>query len=141
MNPQDNGKVKLPELTKDQISNLSTDKVLIIGDNPDNLPYKYTYPGSNEAVGYFTYTYTLAKGDNADNHVATAVGNEVEKYKLTVTYYPYSKSDRSTILSGTGVQQPDAEKGGTQVNSNLEATGNYVVNVVAGSIQIIKNWT
>lgn len=138
VNPQDNGKVKLPELTKDQISNLLTDKVLIIGDNPDNLPYKYTYPGSNEAVGYFTYTYTLAKGDNADNHVATAVGNEVEKYKLTVTYYPYSKSDRSTILSGTGVQQPDAEKGGTQVNSNLEATGNYVVNVVAGSIQIIK---
>lgn len=138
VNPQDNGKVKLPELTKDQISNLSTDKVLIIGDNPDNLPYKYTYPGSNEAVGYFTYTYTLAKGDNADNHVATAVGNEVEKYKLTVTYYPYSKSDRSTILSGTGVQQPDAEKGGTQVNSKLEATGNYVVNVVAGSIQIIK---
>lgn len=138
VNPQDSGKVKLPELTKDQISNLSTDKVLIIGDNPDNLPYKYTYPGSNEAVGYFTYTYTLAKGDNADNHVATAVGNEVEKYKLTVTYYPYSKSDRSTILSGTGVQQPDAEKGGTQVNSNLEATGNYVVNVVAGSIQIIK---
>lgn len=138
VNPQDNGKVKLPELTKDQISNLSTDKILIIGDNPDNLPYKYTYPGSNEAVGYFTYTYTLAKGDNADNHVATAVGNEVEKYKLTVTYYPYSKSDRSTILSGTGVQQPDAEKGGTQVNSNLEATGNYVVNVVAGSIQIIK---
>ena len=138
VNPQDNGKVKLPELTKDQISNLSIDKVLIIGDNPDNLPYKYTYPGSNEAVGYFTYTYTLAKGDNADNHVATAVGNEVEKYKLTVTYYPYSKSDRSTILSGTGVQQPDAEKGGTQVNSNLEATGNYVVNVVAGSIQIIK---
>ena len=138
VNPQDNGKVKLPELTKDQISNLSTNKVLIIGDNPDNLPYKYTYPGSNEAVGYFTYTYTLAKGDNADNHVATAVGNEVEKYKLTVTYHPYSKSDRSTILSGTGVQQPDAEKGGTQVNSNLEATGNYVVNVVAGSIQIIK---
>ena len=138
VNPQDNGKVKLPELTDDQISNLSENKGLIIGDNPDNPPYKYTYPGSNEAVGYFTYTYTLAKGNNADNHVATAVGNEVEKYQLTVTYHPYSQSDRSTILSGTGVQQPEAEKGGTPVNSNLEATGNYVVNVVAGSIQIIK---
>lgn len=138
VNPQDNGKVKLPELTDDQISNLSKDKVLIIGDNPDNLPYKYTYPGSNEAVGYFTYTYTLAKGDNADNHVATAVGNEVEKYQLTVTYHPYSESNRSDVLSGTGVQQPDAEKGGTQVNSNLKATGNYVVNVVAGNIRIIK---
>ena len=30
------------------------------------------------------------------------------------------------------------QKGGTQVNSNLKATGNYVVNVVAGNIQIIK---
>lgn len=138
VNPQDNGKVKLPELTKEQISNLSNNKGLIIGDNPDNPPYKYTYPGSNEAVGYFTYTYTLAKGDNADNHVATAVGNEVEKYQLTVTYHPYSESDRSDVLSGTGVQQPDAEKGGTQVNSNLKATGNYVVNVVAGNIRIIK---
>lgn len=135
VNPQDNGKVKLPELTDEQINNLSNNKRLIIGDNP---PYKYTYPGSKEAVGYFTYTYTLAKGDNADNHVATEVGNEVEKYQLTVTYHPYSQSDRSTILSGTGVQQPEAEKGGTPVNSNLEATGNYVVNVVAGSIQIIK---
>lgn len=138
VNPQDNGKVKLPELTDEQINNLSNNKRLIIGDNPDNPPYKYTYPGSKEAVGYFTYTYTLAKGDNADNHVATEVGNEVEKYQLTVTYHPYSQSDRSTILSGTGVQQPEAEKGGTPVNSNLEATGNYVVNVVAGSIQIIK---
>lgn len=138
VNPQDNGKVKLPELTDEQINNLSNNKRLIIGDNPDNPPYKYTYPGSKEAVGYFTYTYTLAKGDNADNHVATEVGNKVEKYQLTVTYHPYSQSDRSTILSGTGVQQPEAEKGGTPVNSNLEATGNYVVNVVAGSIQIIK---
>lgn len=138
VNPQDNGKVKLPELTDEQINNLSNNKRLIIGDNPDNPPYKYTYPGSKEAVGYFTYTYTLVKGDNADNHVATEVGNEVEKYQLTVTYHPYSQSDRSTILSGTGVQQPEAEKGGTPVNSNLEATGNYVVNVVAGSIQIIK---
>lgn len=138
VNPQDNGKVKLPELKDDQINNLSNNKRLIIGDNPDNPPYKYTYPGSNEAVGYFTYTYTLAKGNNADNHVATAVGNEVEKYQLTVIYHPYSQSDRSTILSGTEVQQPGAEKGGTQVNSNLEATGNYVVNVVAGNIQIIK---
>lgn len=138
VNPQDNGKVKLPELEDDQINNLSNNKRLIIGDNPDNPPYKYTYPGSKEAVGYFTYTYTLAKGDNADNHVATEVGNEVEKYQLTVTYHPYSQSDRSTILSGTEVQQPDAEKGGTPVNSNLEETGNYVVNVVAGNIQIIK---
>lgn len=133
--PQEQNLVKLPVLTPQQIETLSTEKSLTIGGDKS---YGYTYPGSNEAVGYFTYTYTLAKGDNADNHVATAVGNEVEKYQLTVTYHPYSQSDRSTILSGTEVQQPDAEKGGTQVNSNLKATGNYVVNVVAGNIQIIK---
>lgn len=71
-------------------------------------------------------------------HKTTTVGTAVEKYELVVTYHPYSQDERKNILSGTKVQQPDVEKGGTQVNSNLKATGNYVVNVVAGNIQIIK---
>ena len=71
-------------------------------------------------------------------HKTTTVGTAVEKYELVVTYHPYSQDERKNILSGTKVQQPDAEKGGTPVNSNLKATGNYVVNVVAGNIQIIK---
>lgn len=145
------GKVKLPELTDTDIRNLETSKTLVIGENQD---YKYTYPGSADAVGYFTYTYELVKGNNAGEHTATTVGDEVEKYQLTVTYHPYSISDRKNILSETGIKNPNPElytaenapkkelvgtpKGGVEVTSTIAATGTYIVNVVAGELQIIK---
>ena len=145
------GKVKLPELTDAEIQNLATNKTLVIGENQE---YKYTYPGSADAVGYFTYTYELVKGDNAGEHTATTVGNEVEKYQLTVTYHPYSNSDRNKLLSENGIKNPNPElytaenapkqklvgtpKGGVEVTSIIAATGTYIVNVVAGELQIIK---
>lgn len=148
------GKVKLPELMDDDIQKLAKSKKLVIGEKQD---YKYTYPGSADAadaVGYFTYTYELVKGNNAGEHTATTVGNEVEKYQLTVTYHPYSISDRKNILSETGIKNPNPElytaenapkkelvgtpKGGVEVTSTIAATGTYIVNVVAGELQIIK---
>lgn len=148
------GKVKLPELMDDDIQKLATSKKLVIGEKQD---YKYTYPGSADAadaVGYFTYTYELVKGNNAGEHTATTVGDEVEKYQLTVTYHPYSISDRKSILSETGIKDPNSElytaenapklelvetpKGGEEVTSTIAATGTYIVNVVAGELQIIK---
>ena len=148
------GKVKLPELTDTDIRNLAKRKKLVIGEKQD---YKYTYPGSADAadaVGYFTYTYELVEGDNAGEHTATTVGDEVEKYQLTVTYHPYSLSDRKSILSETGIKDPNLEsykaenapkqelvgtpKGGVKVTSTIAATGTYIVNVVAGELQIIK---
>lgn len=145
------GKVKLPELMDDDIQKLVTSKKLVIGEKQD---YKYTYPGSADAVGYFTYTYELVKGNNAGGHTATTVGDEVEKYQLTVTYHPYSISDRKSILSETGIKDPNLEsykaenapkqelvgtpKGGVEVTSTIADTGTYIVNVVAGELQIIK---
>ena len=148
------GKVKLPELMDADIQKLAKSKKLVIGEKQD---YKYTYPGSADAadaVGYFTYTYELVKGNNAGEHTATTVGNEVEKYQLTVTYHPYSISDRKNILSETGIKNPNPElytaenapkkelvetpKGGVEVTSTIAATGTYIVNVVAGELQIIK---
>ena len=148
------GKVKLPELMDGDIQKLATSKKLVIGEKQD---YKYTYPGSADAadaVGYFTYTYELVKGNNAGEHTATTVGDEVEKYQLTVTYHPYSISDRKSILSETGIKNPNPElytaenapkkelvetpKGGVEVTSTIAATGTYIVNVVAGELQIIK---
>lgn len=145
------GKVKLPELMDDDIQKLVTSKKLVIGEKQD---YKYTYPGSADAVGYFTYTYELVKGNNAGEHTATTVGDEVEKYQLTVTYHPYSISDRKSILSETGIKDPNLEsykaenapkqelvgtpKGGGEVTSTIADTGTYIVNVVAGELQIIK---
>ena len=145
------GKVKLPELMDDDIQKLVTSKKLVIGEKQD---YKYTYPGSADAVGYFTYTYELVKGNNAGEHTATTDGDEVEKYQLTVTYHPYSISDRKSILSETGIKDPNLEsykaenapkqelvgtpKGGVEVTSTIADTGTYIVNVVAGELQIIK---
>ena len=90
--PMDAGKnsVKLPDLEDADIKKLNTDKELTIGSEGR---YQYIYPGSKDAVGYFTYTYKIVRG-NADEHLANSVGEKVEEYQLTVTYHPYSKEVR-----------------------------------------------
>lgn len=143
VNPIDGESAAFPTLSSDQKDELLRNATIILGDKKSSdgkYPYEYIYPGTTDAVGYFTYTYKVSEtpGGNMKPHKATTVGTAVEKYELVVTYHPYSQDERKNILSGTQVQQPDAEKGGTQVNSNLKATGNYVVNVVAGNIRIIK---
>ena len=143
VNPIDGKSAAFPTLSSDQKEKLLTNAIITLGDqksSDEKYPYEYIYPGTTDAVGYFTYTYKVSEtpGENMKPHKTTTVGTAVEKYELVVTYHPYSQDERKNILSGTKVQQPDVEKGGTQVNSNLEATGNYVVNVVAGNIQIIK---
>lgn len=143
VNPIDGKSAAFPTLSSDQKEELLTNATITLGDKKSSdgkYPYEYIYPGTTDAVGYFTYRYKVSEtpGENMKPHKTTTVGTAVEKYELVVTYHPYSQDERKNILSGTKVQQPDVEKGGTQVNSNLEATGNYVVNVVAGNIQIIK---
>lgn len=143
INPIDGESAAFPTLSSDQKDELLRNATITLGDKKSSdgkYPYEYIYPGTTDAVGYFTYTYKVSEtpGENMKPHKTTTVGTAVEKYELVVTYHPYSQDERKNILSGTKVQQPDVEKGGTQVNSNLKATGNYVVNVVAGNIQIIK---
>ena len=143
VNPIDGESAAFPTLSSDQKDKLLRNATITLGDKKSSdgkYPYEYIYPGTTDAVGYFTYTYKVSEtpGENMKPHKTTTVGTAVEKYELVVTYHPYSQDERKNILSGTKVQQPDAEKGGTPVNSNLKATGNYVVNVVAGNIQIIK---
>lgn len=107
-------------------------KPLTIGENQE---FEYTYPGSTDAAGKFICTYEAVKG-NINEHTATEVGTAVEQYKLTVTYHPYSLDERKTKLSKTLVKEPTPE-GGTVV-SDLTKEGTYIVNVVAGELQIIK---
>ena len=152
--PMDAGKnsVKLPDLEDADIKKLNTDKELTIGS--EGL-YQYIYPGSNDAVGYFTYTYKIVKG-NANEHLADSVGEKVEEYQLTVTYHPYSKGVRNQKLATyePKIKEPDVElytaknapktdlvgkpKGGISVDSSVASTGTYTVNVIAGELQIVK---
>lgn len=152
--PMDAGKnsVKLPDLEDADIKKLNTDKDLTIGS--EGL-YQYIYPGSNDAVGYFTYTYKIVKG-NADEHLANSVGEKVEEYQLTVTYHPYSKGVRNQklVTYEPKIKEPDVEvytdenapkpdlvgqpKGGSSVDSSVASTGTYTVKVIAGELQIVK---
>lgn len=148
--PMDAGKnsVKLPDLEDADIKKLNTDKALTIGSEGR---YQYIYPGSKDAVGYFTYTYKIVRG-NADEHLANSVGEKVEEYQLTVTYHPYSKEVRKQKLAK--IKEPDEEvytaenapipdlverpKGGISVDSSVASTGTYTVKVIAGELQIVK---
>lgn len=152
--PMDAGKnsVKLPDLEDADINKLNTDTELTIGSKG---LYQYIYPGSNDAVGYFTYTYKIVKG-NAKEHLADSVGEKVEEYQLTVTYHPYSKGVRNQKLATyePKIKEPDVEvytaknapktdlvgepKGGSSVDSSVASTGTYTVNVIAGELQIVK---
>ena len=151
--PMDAGNsVKLPDLETADIEKLNKDKELTIGS--EEL-YQYIYPGSNDAVGYFTYTYKIVKG-NADEHLADSVGKKVEEYQLTVTYHPYSKGVRNQklVTYEPKIKEPDVEvytdenapkpdlvgqpKGGSSVDSSVASTGTYTVKVIAGELQIVK---
>ena len=131
-----------PTLSDDQKKKLANTGTITLDTNEQGSHlYEYTYPGTKEPVGYFTYTYKLSDkpGGNMEAHEASTVGTAVEKYELEVTYHPYSKETRKGMDALTSVIEP-ANNGGTEVaDNNIEAvTGTYTVNVIAGQIQITK---
>lgn len=131
--PVNGGKVTLPNLETPQLDILNKTKTLVLGT--DQL-YTYTYPGTTDAVGYFTYTYKISDNPdgNAKNHTAGDSGAPAEQYTLEVTFIPYTVNERTTA---NGTSAP-AENGGTVVSQNLTASADYKVNIIAGSIEITK---
>ena len=131
--PVDNGKVTLPDLKAAQLATLNRNKTLVLGADQS---YKYTYPGTTDAVGYFTYTYKISDnpGGDASNHKAGDPGRPAEQYTLEVTFIPYTVNERTTA---NGTSAP-AVNGGTAVSQNLTASADYKVNIIAGSIEITK---
>ncbi len=130
-------------LTPDQKAALCNGNTITLGEqNSDGTyPYEYIYPGTTDAVGYFTYTYKVSErpGGNMTPHEATTVGTAVEKYELVVTYHPYSKETRKNIPELSKIKVP-AKNGDTEVTSENIApvTGTYTINVIAGQIEITK---
>lgn len=132
-----------PTLMGDQKKELTEKGTITLDTNKDGShQYEYTYPGTNEPVGYFTYTYKLSDnpGGNMGVHEASTVGKAVEKYELEVTYYPYSKDTRKGMDALNNVKEPAISDGGTEVaDKDIEAVnGTYTVNVIAGQIKITK---
>ena len=131
--PVNNGKVTLPNLKDAQLATLNEKKILVLGADQS---YKYTYPETTDAVGYFTYTYKILDnpGGDASNHTAGDPGTPAEQYTLEVKFIPYTVDERTTA---NGTSAP-AENGGTVVSQNLTASADYKVNIIAGSIEITK---
>lgn len=134
--PVNNNKtqVSLPALTDAQKNELEKNKTLTIGDNQ---AYKYIYPGTSDAVGYFKYIYTIPEtpGGSIQNHKAGNAASPAEKYNLKVVFVPYTVEERVAQNSGITAPAPD---GGTVVSGNLTASADYIVNIIDGSIEITK---
>ena len=136
--PVNNNKtqVSLPALTDAQKNELENKKTLTIGDG-DNPEYKYIYPGTSDAVGYFKYIYTIpaTPGGSINNHKAGNAASPAEKYHLEVVFVPYTVEQR--VAQNSGITAP-ASDGGTVVSGNLTASADYIVNIIDGSIEITK---
>lgn len=136
--PVNNNKtqVSLPALADAQKDELEKNKTLTIGDG-DNPEYKYIYPGTSDAVGYFKYIYTIPEtpGGSIQNHKAGNAASPAEKYHLEVVFVPYTVEQR--MAQNSGITAPAAD-GGTVVSENLTASADYIVNIIEGSIEITK---
>mgnify|MGYP004476381843 CR=1 FL=1 len=134
--PVNKTQVSLPALTDAQKNELENKKTLTIGDG-DNPKYKYIYPGTSDAVGYFKYIYTIPEtpGGSIKDHKAGNAASPAEKYHLEVVFVPYTVEQRVAQNSGITAPAPD---GGTVVSGNLTASADYIVNIIDGSIEITK---
>lgn len=136
--PVNNNKtqVSLPALSDAQKNELENKKTLTIGDG-DNPEYKYIYPGTSDAVGYFKYIYTIPEtsGGSINNHKAGNAASPAEKYNLEVVFVPYTVDER--LNQNSGITAP-ASNGGTVVSENLTKSADYIVNIIDGSIEITK---
>lgn len=136
---KDKTQVSLPALSDAQKNELENKKTLTIGDG-DNPEYKYIYPGTSDAVGYFKYIYTISAtpGGSINNHKAGNAASPAEKYNLEVVFVPYTVQERKEQNSEITVPASD---GGTVVSENSEnltASADYIVNIIDGSIEITK---
>lgn len=101
----------------------------------------YSYGDTNDVVGQLKLAISTENG-NLNNHVATKVGNHVEKYQLNVKYIPKDYSSRKDVMSKKGYEMPNqtfVKDGGMLVTKEFNLlTGTAWVNVIDGKIMITK---
>lgn len=123
--------VGIPQLTTDQLAELKKGGTV-------EVPYSYTN-SSADVEGKFVYAYRNTKYEaegtkvnSLENHTATKVGQDVEEYKLAVTFVPKTVAERKDLLKDTAVLEPDANTSisGTIV-TDASVTGTYKVHVLA----------
>ena len=107
------------------------------------LDYSYTNTeGQQDVIGTFHFTFEPVANVNLESHTADQVGEDVERYKMTVTYTSKTVGDRQEQINSSGSYTNPAGNplttNSTERPIQVQAEGKYVINVVAGSIQIKK---
>lgn len=122
----------IPELNEEDIATLIKDK---------SITKNYNY--LSEEMGTFLYELVDDKDDDKwEDHEAKKVGEKAEDYTLKVTYTAKSLEEREAVMNGYDV--PGNNDGDevtsveTIVSAEEDGEGNYLVNVLAGSILIKK---
>ena len=121
----------IPQLTTEQLAELKKGGTV-------EVPYSYTN-SSSDIEGKFVYMYRNTKYEAEDtkvnsleDHTATKVGQDVEEYKLTVTFVPNTVAERKDLLKDTAVLEPDANTSVSgAVVTDASVTGTYKVHVLA----------
>lgn len=121
----------IPQLTTEQLAELKNGGTV-------EVPYSYTN-SSSDIEGKFVYMYRNTKYEaegtkvnSLEDHTATKVGQDVEEYKLTVTFVPKTVAERKDLLKDTAVLEPDANTSiSGAVVTNASVTGTYKVHVLA----------
>lgn len=121
----------IPQLTTKQLAELKNGGTV-------EVPYSYTN-SSSDIEGKFVYMYRNTKYEaegtkvnSLEDHTATKVGQDVEEYKLTVTFVPKVVAERKDMLKDTAVLEPDANTSiSGAVVTDASVTGTYKVHVLA----------
>lgn len=133
----DEGWFDIPENCK-----ISKDDILqLLNGNSVSKSYSYSYPGTTDVVGNFVYSIDVVKTMKPnvtgfdESFTADKVGEDQEEYRLTVQYVPIRQNDRNP---GYGSYEQPENPNENKESITTSATGNYIVNVIAGQIVIKK---
>lgn len=116
-----------------------TDNDILTLLNGGTVSKDYSFENTNDVVGTFTYSLTKTatmkpnETDYNEDFASNVVGNTKELYTLTVTYTP--KTDRSSDGYVYDASRSDVYG---EASEKRTATGTYVLNVIAGTINIVK---
>lgn len=142
-------------LDQSNISLTDSQKKSLISGNEILIDYSYT--NTTDKLGILTFKYepitTGEKVSSLETHNASKVGNDVEEYKLTVTYDVSTITERQANIDNSyGYTDTSFESahgscshttnsdlvGKQHVAKDVTVSGSYIVNVVDGSITINK---
>ena len=119
-----------------------TEILALFNQQEQRVAKDYSYGSTNDVVGQFVYSLEVAatmkpesSSYDSNGYPSTAVGDDKELYKLKVQYVPVNIDDRKP---GDYVYNAGDTDTYGAASEQTSSEGTYTLNVIAGSIEIIK---